>query len=127
MRIQRLRPRLALWVATIAVVIFGGVTLAYAAVLHGWPWDGPGRLSLCGRDYDPEGSPITLQQLDRRLGRSVRLYPAYQAMAPIGPEVYADTSPAQRAAPRRPGEPCSGSLYTRAADGYQMFNLSGSS
>jgi hypothetical protein len=124
-RIQRLHPRVALWAATVACAIFGGVTLWYRAGLHGWPWDGPGRLSLCGRDYIPAGSPMTLVQLDHQVGRQVRLYAVYRALAPIGPEVFADSSPAQRAAPRQPGEPCTSSLYTSAGTGYQMFNLSG--
>ncbi len=123
---RRLHPSVALAAALLCCTAFIGLTLWYRVDLHGFPWDGPGRLSLCGRYYVRDGPVMTLAQLDRQERATVHLYPAAHPLAPLGPEVYADASPAERAAARAPGEPCAGALYTQDGSGYQLFALSGS-
>jgi hypothetical protein len=102
----------------------------YRATMHNWPWDGdPARLSICGRDYypDPAMRDVTAAQM-RADGYDLNhLYPVFRAPALIGPQVYSDTSPPRRAAPRQPGEPCSGSLIIEDSPGHYLpYELSGS-
>lgn len=51
----------------IAVLILAGIALIgnYGAY-HEWPWSTyPSRLSVCGRDFQPEGRPQTRAQIAR--------------------------------------------------------------
>jgi hypothetical protein len=115
--------RLVAPVAVVLVIVAAGTSVLYHEEASGWPWSGPQWLHLCGRDYEKEGPPETLARLEQQAERHLHLYPAYVVLPVLGPEVYADTAPTDRA--HAPGEPCSGALYTRSGSDYQIFTLSG--
>lgn len=118
-------------VAAIAAASVAGLAVAfvgwYRVTMHNFPWQGdPARLSICGRNYYPEAKDVSTGELRADGVDSRRLFAVYRAPIIVGPQVYADTSPAQRAAPRPVGEPCAGALVIEDAHGrYLVYRLSG--
>lgn len=114
-------------IVTALVAVFAGLLVWYRATLHNWPWEGdPARLSICDRDYYPGDQAESTKQIRGDGFDPHQLYPVYRAPPLIGPQVYADASPAKRAAPRDPGEPCTGSLLIQDSPGrYRVYSLSG--
>ena len=114
-------------VAPFLLLAAGAFLLWYRATMHNWPWQGdPARLSICDRDYYPEDQDVSGAQMRRDGIDPHHLFAVFRAPVLIGPEIYADASPAQRAAPRQPGSPCTGSLVIEdAPDRYRIYGLSG--
>ena len=117
--------------ASLAVIL--GITVVYSlyyrAAWHDWPWQGdPASMSMCGRDFAAgPGSVESASQMSQDGFDVHQVNPVFRAPSIIGPQVYSDVAPAQRAQiSRQPGEGCGGSLIiVDSPSQYHVYRLEG--